>query len=1137
MLHLLLGRSGFGKTHTVLARLEELARTEEPGLLVLLVPEQFSFESERALLERLGPRLAVAVKVWSFTRLADAVSRELGGRAGRRMDDATRTLLMSAALEQVSDRLTVYRRQAGDPEYVREMLSTLTEFRQCAVGPRQLEQAAAAVEEEALRQKLQDLSLILGAYDALTASAYVDPLDDLSVLADRLSESRIFCGARVFVDSFKGFTGQEMRVLEGILRRAREVTVTLCTDSPSDCTGGFGLFAPVSETAERLRDLAEKNGVPVAKAEVLERNCRSENEALRLVEAGCFRPGEKRMEEPTEAVTVAACADIYAECAFAAREIHRLLRTEGGHFRDFAVVVRSTAEYEGVLDTALEKAGIAYYMDRREDLLSDALPVLVLSALRAAESWDTEEILRLMKTGLTGCSPRSLSLLENYVYLWRIKGSGWREEWTGNPDGLSAPENASTTRRLNHLNRLRRRAVEPLERLRSALYPGRREERSRRIGGRDFSTAVYRYLTQVQAARLVRLQAARLEKQGERPLARRMGRVWNVLMDLLDRIAEALRDSRFPASRFAELLRLSLDTADLGEIPQTLDAVQVGAADHIRFSSPKTVLVLGANEGVFPRTPAGGGLISDRERRRLIACGLPITNTADRETAEERFFAYMALSAPSQKLVVSYLTADAAGQRLMPSVLAETVTVLLPCCRRCFPPEGHPAEVETEAEAFESAASLWRRESEEGASLRALFEEDSEKTEVFSSRLRVLERAGDDSPAAFRSSEIAGRFFGKEMRLSPSRVEAYHLCRYAYFCRYGLRARARRPADLDALEFGTLAHYVMEQTVPVYVREDFTGVDRNRTEKDAYAAIDRYVDERMGGVENKSNRFRYLLTRLHRICAALLWQVVRELRQSRFRPADYELPIGHPDGETEEGVRPLTLTLPDGARISVQGKVDRVDVCRENGRTYLRVVDYKTGSKQFDLSQVAEGLNLQMLIYLMAIWENGGERYGPVTPAGVLYLPARLPLVSVPRDTQGEELEKAQTRAMRMNGLLLDDPAVIEAMEPGAAGLFIPAKKNAKGEFDRYSSLATLGQFGLIKRRIEKLLMQMAETLRSGDIAAVPASGEADACAYCDYRAVCGREQEDPVHYIAARDRAELFREWEKEEQQENSGQ
>ena len=403
MLHLLLGRSGFGKTHTVLARLEELARTEEPGLLVLLVPEQFSFESERALLERLGPRLAGAVKVWSFTRLADAVSRELGGRAGRRMDDATRALLMSAALEQVSDRLTVYRRQAGDPEYVREMLSTLTEFRQCAVGPRQLEQAAAAVEEEALRQKLQDLSLILGAYDALTASAYVDPLDDLSVLADRLSESRIFCGARVFVDSFKGFTGQEMRVLEGILRRAREVTVTLCTDSPSDCTGGFGLFAPVSETAERLRDLAEKNGVPVAKAEVLERNCRSENEALRLVEAGCFRPGEKRMEEPTEAVTVAACADIYAECAFAAREIHRLLRTEGGHFRDFAVVVRSTAEYEGVLDTALEKAGIAYYMDRREDLLSDALPVLVLSALRAAESWDTEEILRLMKTGLTGC--------------------------------------------------------------------------------------------------------------------------------------------------------------------------------------------------------------------------------------------------------------------------------------------------------------------------------------------------------------------------------------------------------------------------------------------------------------------------------------------------------------------------------------------------------------------------------------------------------------------------------------------------------------------------------------------------------------------------------------------------------------
>ncbi|HJD23448.1 MAG TPA: helicase, partial [Firmicutes bacterium] len=361
MLQLVLGRSGAGKTEWVYRTLCGLAKAGRTGL-ILLVPEQFSFESERALLERLGPRLSGTVQVLSFTRLAEQVFREAGGVAGRRMDDATRALLMSRALELTADHLQLYRRPAGDPETVQTVLAMTAELKQCGISPRRLEETAEALPEAStLRRKTQELALILGAYEAVAAgatgelqgteqarktavqgesgqdekqvekqTAFIDPLDDLAALAERLPDSRIADGAMVFVDSFKGFTAQEMAVLRVLMRRADQVAVTLCADSIEDMSGGFGLFSPVIRTASRLRDLAREDGVPVARIILCKENYRAGSKPLRLAEAGCFMPKPEVYPEETQAVVLASCADIYAECDFVARFIRRRLREEGG---------------------------------------------------------------------------------------------------------------------------------------------------------------------------------------------------------------------------------------------------------------------------------------------------------------------------------------------------------------------------------------------------------------------------------------------------------------------------------------------------------------------------------------------------------------------------------------------------------------------------------------------------------------------------------------------------------------------------------------------------------------------------------------------------------------------------------------
>ncbi len=430
---------------------------------------------------------------------------------------------------------------------------------------------------------------------------------------------------------------------------------------------------------------------------------------------------------------------------------------------------------------------------------------------------------------------------------------------------------------------------------------------------------------------------------------------------------------------------------------------------------------------------------------------------------------------------------------------------------------------ESERDAFEYAASMWRQQTPQSAALRQLFSQRGQ----YAHRLSALDSASAKKPASFVDSESARRLFGKDINLSASRVEAYHLCRFAYYCKYGLKAEPRRTADLDALTFGTLVHWVMERVVPEYAKTGFDKLEKRDVYSDAADAVRQYADDVMGGIQDKPSRFQALLNRLAKVAGALLWQVVCEMRQSRFVPVDFELNVGYPTKEDEPFIPPVVLTLPDGCKVRVYGKIDRVDVYKQGDVSYVRVIDYKTGAREFRLSDVIEGINVQMLLYLFTIWQNGSVRYGKVAPAGVLYLPAKLPVVQVQRDADEQTVERERIKMLRMNGLLIDNAEIVEAMEASATGIFIPAKTDANGGFKRGSDIASLEQFGLLKKKMEHLLIDMASTLRSGDIAALPATGQVDACRWCEFRPVCGHEPYDPVRYIAKRDDADILKELE----------
>jgi len=1146
MLQLLIGRSGSGKTHHILSRLDALAAAGQKPIL-WLVPEQHSFESERALLERLGPAKAARVQVLSFSRLADMVFREVGGLAEETLDEGTRALLMSRALEQVAavaedtaDPMRGLRpRMATDSAYVEQLLQLWQELRQCAVSTEAWERVAAQLVEEdgdeaLFPAKVGDIYRVFAAYEGLAAATGADELDKLTRLAQRLADSRIAVDAAVFVDGFKGFTVQEMAVLEGFMPRCREMTVALGSDTPgarwpgvdrAACRREYTLFSPVTDTVEQLRRVAARHNLEWEMT-LLEDNRRTEEEALRALEAGLYAPLPAVYEGDAAAVTVTPCTDVYEECRYVTRRIRYLLRQEGYRCRDITVVMRNPADYQGILDEMLTCEGIPCFMDQRQDLLCEPLVVYIRSALRlAVGGWRTEEILRLMKTDLWSLSPVEIAELENYVYMWRIEGNRWEQEWTENPSGLDREMHTPDRILLERLNNHRRALMESLSALRRDLRGG--------VTGRQFAAAVYRWLSgQKDLPRRIARQAAVLEELAQPLLAEHAARLWDEVIRILDRFALALGDQRLPAARLEFLFTMLCRLIDLGSIPQGLDAVTVGGADRIRYRDPRAVFVLGANEGVFPAYPGGDGLLTEEERRRLKAMGLTLAEDVLTQCVEERYYAYMAVAAPHERLTVTYQTAAESG----PSPLVAAIEKILPNHTRGAAYREDGTDLETAAEMFSRLAQGYGEPSATTNTLRVVIGGNP----AYAPRLAAVERATAGGVHRIEDTDKARGLFGSDMVLSASQANQFYQCRFMYFCNYGLRVRPRRLAQLDRSVFGTLVHYAMEVLMPVYTAPDGL-VARLRDERTAPAAevilmdtlrgdvhrvMEEYIHRQMGGTSEKDGRFLYQVNLAERSACNMLWHTLKEFQQSRFDPVDFELDI-HPAEDTDtDGILSVRLPITEGS-IQVRGKVDRVDLyVRADGTAYVRVVDYKTGSTRFDLCEITAGLGMQMLLYLFILCDNS-RRYledkGELRPGGVLYHPLSDLVVERGKD-DGDRL-----RRMRMSGLVLDNPAVVLAMEAQGDSHFIPAKLNKEGK--PTGNVVTLDQFRLLRGVVEDLLMQMGERLLQGDIAALPLKkGESVPCRFCDYRAVCGRDPEDPVTELEKKSMSAVLEDLEAEE-------
>jgi ATP-dependent helicase/nuclease subunit B len=768
-----------------------------------------------------------------------------------------------------------------------------------------------------------------------------------------------------------------------------------------------------------------------------------------------------------------------------AEEILHLVRDKGYHFRDITVVSRTLEEWGDRMQTVFGRYQIPCFLSQVDDILQKPVLTLLTAALQAvAGGYEYDDLFRYLKTGLTGLSIEDRDALENYVLCWDIRGSRWPADksWSWHPRGYGQPWQEEDRELLARIDTLRRQVIAPLEQLRTS--PAQT--------GRDWTLAVYSFLETIQLPECLSRRCTELAQQGLLQEAEEYRQVWQVLTGAMEQCADLLEREQMSLAHFADLFSLVLSQYRLGTIPVSLDRVTCGDMARISHATGKVLFLVGADDTNLPKVSNDTGLLTQEDRAVLARYGVETPLDQDQKLDREMLLIYECCTMPSDRLYVSYSAHGLDGAEHRPSFLFHRLQELFPnagCNNEYYDNLKIPSALPP---ALDAAAS--RGDAHLLRQLAELNEGDLARRAVDAMSMR-RENLSKSSVRALYHDTI---------RLSASRMDKVKSCHYAYFLQYGLKAKPRKAAGLDAPEAGTFVHYVLEYVLSEGRKQG--GVSTLGEEKVralAQEAAQRYIDTELGGMEDKTPRFRYLFRRLVLTAQQVVEQMVEELQVSDFQPIAFELGFG-----PGEELPPVRLSV-DGITVAISGFVDRVDGWVHDNKLYLRVMDYKTGHKSFDLTDVWHGLNLQMLLYLFTLEEKGlpGETR-PIVPAGVLYLPAREEHLSGSRKMDDAERRKKLDTKLRRSGLILNDPNVLDAMEHvplGSDARFLPVRVSAKTGKITSDSLASAVQLGKLQKHIHRILRDIAREIGGGCIAADPwfRDEKRTACRFCDYASAC----------------------------------
>lgn len=1089
MLTVFYGNTGTGKSHAMMDKIKGCA---EAGMrVIVIVPDQFTFEYERMLYGHMGCALFNngCTDVWSFSRLAADIFRVTHAPKGDPAASAAKTAVMYNAIRQTAEEegLSYFKRQAKRPAFVNTALTTVSELIRSGASPETLGEIIRSAPDN-MTEKLTDIFLIYSRYSSeLGALSLRDTLFDTRLASEYAAEYGYFSGAAVFMDEFKSFTFDQYDMIKTMLSSCAELTVCMTADDRE--IKGADPFTAVRATCGRLRQAADRLHKPYVRVDF------TENKRYRS--QGLYALSNTLMRLPSESfecggsVTLVNAPDIYGECGYICAEICRLTKEDKTlRYSDITVLSRTMSSDISVLSVYFERYGIPYYSDKKLPASGKPLMIMISAALEAAASKNisTETVFRYAKTGLTQVSREDISGLENYCYTWDIDGAMWKEEF---PD--------------REYEDIKNRLIAPILELKKNCADKT---------GAGICAAVRRFIGSTGAEKkLLEYRGEYITEAQSLETVRENMRLCEALDGILSQLEAVLKET-VSLARFRDIFELSAAQITLSSPPDSLDGVAAQQSDLARLTNPRIVFVMHACEGIFPFVTGQSKTFSERERRFFESVDLDLSGSMKKRMDEERFNAFKAVTAASERLYISVPAADVSGKKLYPSPIAEKIRA---CAKGAV-------SVDTEAlpllfycrsaeSAYAAAAERCDISDPQFVTVKRELSEDP----VYKAKFDYID--GIDTAAEHRAGDtgLMRRIYSDRLKVSASRFEDYKKCPFMYFCKTGLRLYPRSKKILDPLNRGNIMHYCMKRIFEDNGREKFLALTEKELSDNISLYAERYTADNFEKDFAKRKSFYFYLDLMKDTLITVLLHMQKELGSSDFVPDEFEYGIGT-DGNGGFEIKPLIVSAGEELRAQFTGTADRIDTFTDGGVTYIRILDYKTGVKEFMREQLDLGINMQMFFYLFALTGDKKGKFSGCVPAGALYFPVKYPNPMDKRYPDEAERENRIEESLKMQGAVLEDPVIINAMEHDCKGRFIPVRFNKNGSVSDNSAVIGMEDMAKIKETAQSQLEDMVKQVYSGNFPAEPLESRKYKCAlpceYCDYKEVCGNYPDPKIKEI-----------------------
>ena len=1101
------GRAGTGKSRFCLEQIKKkIENNNDTNKLILIVPEQYTFDTERKFLDIVTEKGFLRGEVLSFKRMAHRVFEECGGRNDVKISDSGRNMLIYKLLKDKGDELQYFNRMSKEHGFSSVVSKIITEFKKYNISTEILGTREEEIHDEELKKKMNDLKIIYHDFNEILHKRFIDSDDELTLLSEKLIDCNIYDGSEIWIDEFTTFTPQQLEVIKILAKRAKTVNITLCSDSLG---GGSDvdytdIFDAIRNTENSILNIMKEGNISYLEPIDLNKGYSYrflESEDLQHLEKHFFTYPFKPYKGKANNVRLYKANNSYEEIETVAKDILVMVRDKGYRYKDIAVICRNIDEYEKIATVIFNDYNIPFFLDKKRQILDNPLVVLIISSLEILSSnWSYESVFKYLKSGLVNIEEKYIDILENYVLANGIKGYKWTKDLYDRDD-VKEDENI---------------VLEIMEEIRAPLMKLHKNIKQN-TSVKEIAINLYEFLVELNVFKTLENWLEEFNELGYQDKIKEYIQVPEMVMDILDQLVDVLGDEVIDIKEFTKILISGFEEKEIGVIPMALDQVNIGDISRVKGRDVKAVYLIGVNDGVLPAVNKDEGIISDRERDLLKNIGIRLASDTKSRAFEEQFIVYTALTIASEYLMITFPMADFEGKSLRPSIIIPRIKKVLPNVIE----ESEIYNLRDQKDKFSKITAPIPTFNELISALRMEFEKEEvdeywaetfkwfENNEVFRSKANrmfkgltytnLVEKVPRDKIRRLYQLE------NKKLVFNISRIEKYAQCPFSYYVQYGLKAKDRKVYEFSAPDLGSFMHNVLDDFTNTVRNEKIAWSELNKEK--CKAIVNELVDKRLEGdtnsILNSTKKYKYFADRFKRTITKSVMVISEQMRKGRFEVFRNEFEFGgFKDGE------PIKIDLPSKETVYLVGRVDRIDTLDLDGNTYIKVVDYKSGNKKFNLTEVYYGLQIQLLVYLDALIKN--SKYlleKQAMPGAILYFKIDDPIIKSKKQLTEEEIKENILKELKMSGLLLKDINVVKAMDSdieSAYSLIIPAAIKKDGNFTATSSVVTEEQFDILRKYVNDKMAELCEEMLSGEIKIAPCkNNNTPYCDYCDYSSIC----------------------------------